>query len=64
MEARIVTIVDVFDALTHERPYKKAWPRHDAIEEIKRLAGRQFDTDFVSALVEIVSDGLIDDMEK
>lgn len=64
MPARIVAVVDVFDALTHERPYKKAWPRQDAIEEVKRLAGRQFDTDFVSAFVEIVSDGLIDDMEK
>ena len=64
LAARIVAVVDVFDALTHERPYKKAWSQHDAIEEIKRLAGRQFDTDFVGAFVEIVSDGLIDDMEK
>lgn len=63
LAARVVAVVDVFDALTHERPYKKAWPRHEAVEELKRLAGRQFDTDFVSAFVEIVSDGWIDDME-
>ena len=61
--ARIVAVADVFDALTHTRPYKKAWPRHKAIEEINRLAGRQFDTDIVDAFVEIFSEGLNEAME-
>jgi putative two-component system response regulator len=61
LPARIVAVVDVFDALTHERPYKKAWPTHEAVEELKRLAGRQLDTDLVSAFVQIVSNGSIDD---
>jgi putative two-component system response regulator len=40
---RIVTVADVFDALTHERPYKKAWPVADAMAEIQEQAGKQFD---------------------
>jgi putative two-component system response regulator len=41
--ARIVSVADVFDALTHERPYKGAWPVADAVGEIIVQAGRQFD---------------------
>jgi putative two-component system response regulator len=41
--ARIVSVADVFDALTHERPYKGAWPLADAVGEIMVQAGRQFD---------------------
>jgi putative two-component system response regulator len=40
---RIVAIADVFDALTHERPYKHAWPVDEALAEIASLRGRQFD---------------------
>jgi putative two-component system response regulator len=43
MAGRIVSVADVFDALISERPYKKAWPRKEAIEEIQRQSGRQFD---------------------
>jgi putative two-component system response regulator len=40
---RIVAIADVFDALTHERPYKTAWSTADAIAEMTSQAGRHFD---------------------
>jgi putative nucleotidyltransferase with HDIG domain len=43
LSGRLVAIADVFDALTHERPYKRAWALDDAVGEIRRLAGRQFD---------------------
>jgi putative two-component system response regulator len=46
---RIVAVADVFDALTHERPYKDAWPVDDAVEEIVTQAGRQFGPDVVTA---------------
>lgn len=46
---RIVTVADVFDALTHERPYKKAWPVADAAAEIQAQCGRQFDERVVKA---------------
>ena len=49
IEGRIVAVVDVFDALTHERPYKQAWPVERAIEEIRSQSGRQFDPEVVAA---------------
>jgi putative two-component system response regulator len=49
LHARIVSVADVFDALTHERPYKEAWPVDRALEEIESQRGRQFDPDVVSA---------------
>jgi putative two-component system response regulator len=54
MVARITALADVFDALTHRRPYKEAWPVGRAIDELQRLRGEQFDpqlTDLFLALV-------------
>jgi HD-GYP domain-containing protein (c-di-GMP phosphodiesterase class II) len=48
---RIVAIADVFDALTHERPYKHAWSVDDALIEIGDQRGRQFDPDVVDAFL-------------
>ncbi|OZB11408.1 MAG: two-component system response regulator, partial [Marinobacter sp. 34-60-7] len=47
LEARIVAIADVFDALTSERPYKSAWPVDDAVQYIRNESGRHFDPDLV-----------------
>jgi len=46
---RIVAVADVFDALTHTRPYKQAWPVEDAVAEIRTLRGLQFDPQIVEA---------------
>lgn len=46
---RIVAVADVFDALVHERPYKSAWSIRDAIAEIQRQSGLQFDPVVVEA---------------
>jgi putative two-component system response regulator len=46
---RIVAIADVFDALTHDRPYKEAWPIDRALAEIREQSGRQFDPEVVEA---------------
>lgn len=49
LEARIVAVADVFDALTSERPYKQAWAFESAIEYIEEHAGSQFDPACVEA---------------
>ena len=48
LSSRIVAIADVFDALTHARPYKAAWPLDAALAEIDRLSGLQFDPALVA----------------
>ena len=52
--ARVSALADVFDALTHKRPYKEAWPVADALAEIKRLRGRQFDPELTDAFLDLV----------
>jgi len=49
---RIVAVADVFDALTHDRPYKPAWPVEQALAEIEQQAGYQFDPQVVEAFLE------------
>jgi putative two-component system response regulator len=49
ISGRIVAIADVFDALTHERPYKRVWEVDEALVEILSLRGRQFDPAVVEA---------------
>jgi len=51
LTARIVAVADAFDALTHIRPYKDAWSPPDAIKEIERERGAQFDPQVVDALL-------------
>ncbi|NJR72413.1 MAG: HD domain-containing protein [Gammaproteobacteria bacterium] len=43
LAARITALADVFDALTHVRPYKKAWTTRAALDEISSLRGQHFD---------------------
>jgi len=52
VEARIIAVADVFDALTSARPYKRAWSNAEAIEALRRLAGQRLDADCVQALVD------------
>ena len=51
LEARIVAVADIFDALTSERPYKKAWSIDDAFEALAEMAGEKLDQDCVDALL-------------
>jgi putative two-component system response regulator len=52
--SRIVAVADVFDALTHKRPYKDPWPVEAALQEIEQLQGRQFDPQVVAALRRVI----------
>lgn len=53
---RIIAIADVFDALTTERPYKKAWSVDDAVKLIDESAGRHFDPDLVAIFHSVLPD--------
>jgi putative two-component system response regulator len=57
LAGRIVTVADVFDALTQQRPYKDAWPVEEALAEIERERGRQFDPDLVDAFLRVIASG-------
>ena len=50
---RIVAVADVFDALTHEGPYKPAWSKQEAIAEIASQAGRHFDPEVLEAFLSL-----------
>jgi len=52
LEARIVAVADVFDALTSERSYKKAWSNERAIKALKELSDVSLDRDCVNALIQ------------
>ena len=51
--ARIVTICDVFDALTSKRPYKEAWPTQKALAYIKQQSGKHFDPTLTQHFIRI-----------
>ena len=51
---RIVAVADVFDALTCERPYKRAWPVEEAVQEIVRSRGNHFDPGIVDVFQTII----------
>ncbi len=53
---RICAICDVFDALTSERPYKKAWTFDAAIKELKRLRGIHFEPQMCDAFIRIIAE--------
>lgn len=54
LAARITALADVFDALTHVRPYKVAWPLDAALDEIARLKGRQFEPQLTDLFIVLI----------
>ena len=54
MAARITALADVYDALTHRRPYKEAWPVAKALAEIASLKGLQFDPELTNLLLALI----------
>lgn len=51
---RILSVVDTFDAMTSDRPYRKALPKETAIEELRRCSGTQFDPQIVELFIRIL----------
>jgi len=55
--ARIVSLADVFDSLTHVRPYKEAWSVFDSLKSIEAGSGRKFDPAMVEAFLRVYLEG-------
>lgn len=55
--ARMFSVVDVFDALTSDRPYRSAWPRESALDYLTSQSGVQFDPLMAEIFVGLVIDG-------
>lgn len=56
LAARIFSIADVWDALTHDRPYRPAWMKETALEYIKEQSSKQFDPQVVEAFLGLIID--------
>ena len=55
VEVRVLTICDVYDALTSRRAYREPWPQERALEQIVSESGTTFDPACVAALTEVVA---------
>jgi HD-GYP domain-containing protein (c-di-GMP phosphodiesterase class II) len=60
-EARILAVVDSFDAMTTDRPYRRAMSEEGAVNELERCAGTQFDPEVVRVFAEAWRDGSLAD---
>jgi putative two-component system response regulator len=57
LEARIVRIADAFDAMTNDRPYSRARSAEDALDELDRYRGLQFDPELVRLMEQLIRSG-------
>ncbi len=57
LPARLFSVVDVFDAVTSDRPYRLAWPREKALDYIREQSGKYFDPNVVEEFMKIVDEG-------
>lgn len=53
--ARIFAVVDVWDALTSDRPYRDAWPKEKTLKYIREQSGKHFDPQVVEAFLEFLN---------
>ena len=54
--SRIIAVIDTFDAMTTDRPYRKALPKENALQEIKNCSGTQFDPKIVNVFLKVISE--------
>ncbi len=60
LESRILFVADAFEALTSDRPYRRGAEVPDALEELRRCAGTQFDAEVVERMATLVTRGSVD----
>ncbi len=63
MEARILAIADAYDAITSLRPYRKRLPSPEALAELKRCAGTQFDAEIVDVFIGLMEPAFSKELE-
>jgi len=56
LPARIVAVADAYDAMTHRRPYREAYPEDYALAELQRCAGTHFDPRCVECFIRLITD--------
>ncbi|MDK2821360.1 MAG: hypothetical protein PWP31_1325 [Clostridia bacterium] len=54
LECRVLAILDAYDAMTNDRPYRKAMPKKDVLKELERYAGIQFDPNLVEKFIKVI----------
>jgi putative nucleotidyltransferase with HDIG domain len=54
LPARLFAVIDVYDALTSDRPYRKAWTNEEAIDYIRAESGKHFDPEIVRTFLEMI----------
>jgi len=59
IQGRILAVVDAFDAMTSDRPYRKGMPVEEAVRRLRESAGTQFDSVLVDFFVELIDQGEI-----
>lgn len=62
LPARVISVADAFDAMTSDRPYRNAMGLRDALNELERGSGTQFDPKVVEAFASLVREGRLDDV--
>nr|WP_290668633.1 HD domain-containing phosphohydrolase [Ardenticatena sp.] len=63
LAARIFAIVDVWDALSHDRPYRRAWPRDKVINHLREQSGSHFDPDILPTFLLMLENGELAHLE-
>ncbi len=62
--ARVFSVVDVWDALVNDRPYRKAWPKAAVCDHIQSLSGSHFDPQIVDMFLYMIHNELLDEHEE
>jgi HD-GYP domain-containing protein (c-di-GMP phosphodiesterase class II) len=56
LSARIFSVVDIWDALLSDRPYRKAWPRQRVIEYLKEISGTYLDPEIAAIFLRMIAE--------
>jgi HD-GYP domain-containing protein (c-di-GMP phosphodiesterase class II) len=56
LAARLFAVVDVWDALASDRPYRKAWSQEDALAHIRAQSGKHFDPEAVELFLKVIAE--------